>query len=68
MDPILEQKLNRLGERIRQRTREREAQAAAAPATPPATALIIPFPQPWAEAMRACPLAMLRSAPTKPPC
>jgi hypothetical protein len=62
MDPLLEQALNRLGERIKQRTHEREAQSQAAPATPPTTALIIPFPQPWAEAMRACPLAMLRSA------
>jgi len=58
MDSILEQKLASLGEHIKQRTRERQAQTIEAPAT----ALVIPFPHPWAEAVRACPLAMLRSA------
>ena len=58
MDSILEQKLASLGEHIKQRTRKRQAQTIEAPAT----ALVVPFPHPWAEAMRACPLAMLRSA------
>ena len=66
MDPILEQKLASLGEHIRQRTRERQAQAQAQAQAQtlevPATALVIPFSHPWAEAVRACPLAMLRSA------
>ena len=62
MDPLLEQKLASLGEHIKQRTRERQAQTATAPATMPATAPVVPFPHPWAEAVRACPLAMLRSA------
>jgi hypothetical protein len=58
VDSILEQKLASLGEHIKQRTRERQAQTIEAPAT----ALVIPFPHPWAEAVQACPLAMLRSA------
>lgn len=62
MDPILEQKLASLGEHIKQRTRERQAQAQAQTLEVPATALVIPFPHLWAEAVRACPLAMLRSA------
>ena len=62
MDPILEQKLASLGEHIKQRTRERQAQAQAQALEVPATALVVPFSHPWAEAVRACPLAMLRSA------
>lgn len=58
MDPLLEQKLASLGEHIKQRTRERQAQTIEAPAT----ALVVPFPQPWAEAVRAVPLTILRSA------
>jgi hypothetical protein len=59
MDPIA--KLKNLEERARQRSQERQAQLTETQEMP-RKPTVVPFPEPWAETMRACPLAILRSA------
>jgi hypothetical protein len=68
VDALLEQKLHKLGERLKQKRGGQPPAPAAATSAPevaeppPPQALVIPFRQPWAEALRAAPLALLRSA------
>ena len=68
MDPT--EKIKAVAERARRQLQERRAQAAnvqdqpqpTPSSEPPNKALVIPFPDSWAEALRACPLTILRSA------
>lgn len=66
MDPVLQKKLDQLGERLKQKRGSQPPTSAADPpaATEPAPpqALVIPFKQPWAEVLRAVPVTLLRSA------